>query len=416
VAAYACAIGLALVLPRVFNLQPGQANLGRVVLLLIALQVALYFRFSIYGAVVNGFEQYYMNTVAGVVANVTAAAVNVIVLWLGYGLLELVVATTIVRIIPLWFYRRNAFRVFPELKIRREYFRRERLRELTGFSLYLAAVDWAGRLAYTTDSFYLGIFMNTAAVAVYAIAQRLSDALLSVTLQLHGFLLPAVVNRAVGGEVQRQQSLMVKATRLQLAIAACVCGGVAATADVLIQAWIGPGWSSSAPVTQLLALTVVCRALMAMPMTVLQGTGHHKYVAAAMSACAIANLILSIPLVQLWGLVGVTLGTAIPVVVCAGFVFTRACRVVGLSVWRACVSIIWPPLWPGVIVTASLSLTRHSVPPGLIPALGLLLVGAALYVCLFVRFGLQRNEREWFLLELKHLTAARRIAVSTGRT
>src|SRR4030095_4322056 len=145
----------------------------------------------------------------------------------------LVAATTAMRIAPFWVYRYNAYKVFPELRLRPAFFRRGRLREPNRVCAYLAVIDWAGRISYTTDTFYLGIFMNTAAVAVYSVAQRLSDALLSMKDQLHTLLFPAVVHRAVDGRLESQQTLLIKATRFQLAIAMCLCGGIAAVADVL---------------------------------------------------------------------------------------------------------------------------------------------------------------------------------------
>ncbi len=108
--------------------------------------------------------------------------------------------------------------------MRREYFRRDRLRELTGFSAYLAVIDWSSRLTFTTDSFFLGVFLNTTVVGVYAVAQRLAEALLRMSSQLHTFLFPAVVHRAVDGGIESQRGLLVKATRFQLAIAICMCG------------------------------------------------------------------------------------------------------------------------------------------------------------------------------------------------
>ena len=392
---YLLAVLVAVLVPWIFNLEPGQVQIARAVLLIVSLQVAFYFWFCVYGGVVNGFEQYHRNNVVGLVFNVAAAAVNVLVLWFGYGLIELVTATTILRIAPLWVYRRNAYKVFPELRIRREYFRRDRLRELSGYSVYLGVVDWATRLTYATDALYLGVFMNTAAVGVYAIAQRLAEALLNLTSQLHTFLLPTVVYHAVDGHVERQQSLMVKATRFQLAIAMCLCGGVAALADALIRAWIGTGAQESVRVTQLLAVSVVLRAWTAMPITLLQGTGRHRFVAGAASACAVANLLLSIPLIKMFGVVGVALGTIIPVAVFAVAIFVRSCLVVGLSVWQGTRQIVWPTVWPAAIVIGVLSATTDAVPPSLIAVLMHLAFGGLLYMAIFTLCGLDKDERQW---------------------
>ncbi len=411
---YVIAAGLAVGLPYVFNLQPGQETLGRIVLLVLALQIALYFRFSIYGAVVNGFEQYYLNSIVGLVFNVTAAMANVLVLWLGYGLVELVVTTTLIRIAPLWIYRWNAYRVFPGMRIRHGDFQAARLRDLTRFTLYFAASGWATRLTYTSDTFYLGFFMNTTAVAVYAVAQRISEALLNLTQQVHSFLLPAVVERASGGNRERQQALMIKATRLQLAIAVCLCGGVAVSADLLIHGWVGPGWEGSVMVTRMLALVVILRAWMAMPITVLQGSGDHKFAAAALSATAVANLVLSVPLVQVWGLVGVTVGTIIPAFIGGCIIFHRACRIVGADTREAVTAVVWPALWPALIVMTLLRVGGPRIPAGLFPALLQLAGGGVLYVLLFVAWGLGRTERSWLMAELRRAITPRQVRAEQG--
>lgn len=412
---YAVALAVAALMPHVFNIDPSQVHTGRVVLLVIALQLALFFPFSVFGGVINGFEKYYINNVVGTVFNVITSTANVLVLWLGYGLIPLVAVTTTLRIVPFLVYRRNAYAVFPELHISRAFFRRDRLKDLTGFSVYLAVIDWASRLTYTTDAFYLGAFMNMSAVGVYAVAQRLSDALLKVTNQLHTFLFPTVVHRAVGGGVESQQSLMVKATRFQLAVAVCMCGGIAAVADVLIRAWVGPRFDGAIVVTRVLAFVVVLRAWNAMPSTVLKGTGHHRYLAAVSCAAAVANLLLSIPLVKVWGLPGVALGTAIPVLASSVFgIFPRACRVVGLGLWRGYVLIVWPAVWPALLVMALMASTRQALPAHLMAVLAQLAFGGLLYAGIFFSFGLGRDERRWFRSALtqvwrrrsEHLAAA----------
>jgi O-antigen/teichoic acid export membrane protein len=396
VACYLLAAAGAALLPHVFNLTPEQVRTGRIVLLIIAVQVSLYFPFSVFGGVINGFERYYVNNVVATAFNIATAAVNVLVLWLGYGLVELVTATTLMRVMPLWVYRMNAYSVFPELQLRWSLVRPSRLREVTAFSAYLAVIDWSARLTFATDTFYLGLFMNTAAVAVYAIAQRLAEALLRMTNQLHTFLFPAVIYHAVEGETTEQRHLMVTANRFQLAIAVCLCGGIAAVADVLIPVWVGPGFEGSVIAVQILAFVVVLRAWMAMPSTVLKGNDQQKYVAKIASFAAVANLLLSIPLVKSWGIPGVAVGTAIPVFVsCAVFIFPRACRQVGLPLLNGYRAIVWPAVWPALITLTLLVTTRHLVPSRLMFVLAHLAGGALVYAVIFLRFGLSHSERLW---------------------
>lgn len=404
------AIGVAAALPLLFNLPPGQEDTGRWVLLMVALQVALYFPFSVYGGVINGFERYYINNLVGIAFNIATALVNVLVLQLGHGLVELVAATTVMRIAPFWVYRLNAHRTFPELRISPRLFRSDRLRTLTSFSIYVAAIDWSARLSYTTGAIYLGAFLNTAAVAVYVVAQRLADALVTTTQQLHTLLFPAIVRRAVAGDTASQQSLLIKAARFQLAVAMCLCGTVAALAGPVITLWIDE--PSMAPeelllsvrVAELLLVVVVLRAWIAMPSTLLKGSGHHSYLARVATAGAVANLLLSIPLVKGWGPIGAALGMAFPTAVMSGaFIFPRACRVVGLPVSHGYRAVVWPALWPALLTVAGLLVIRQVVPLGIVAVLLELAGGAAIYAVLFLSFGLSREERRWLKSAAVHV-------------
>src|SRR5205085_8726505 len=101
-----------------FRMNQAQAEIGKWILLIIGVNVAINFPFSVYGGVSSGFQRYDINNVVAIVSNLTVAAVNVGVILAGYGLLPLVAATTGVRFVTYFIYRSNAYRVFPSLEIR----------------------------------------------------------------------------------------------------------------------------------------------------------------------------------------------------------------------------------------------------------------------------------------------------------
>lgn len=401
---YLVAIGVAALLPHLFSLAPGQVRTGRIVLLIIAANVALHFAFSVYGAVVNGFERNYRNVSVSLASEAAAAIGNLSVLLLGGGVVQVVAVTTVIRMAPYWFYRRNAHQVFPELRIRWSHVRRERLRELTGFSAYLAVMDWSARLTYAFDAIILGALLGTGAVAVYSVGQKMSDGLSRLTQQLHTVLFPAIVHRSVVTSLEAQGQLMVRAARLQLAVAVGLCGCIAAAAPVLIRAWVGPGFETSVGIAQLLAGIVVLRTSMAMPATVLKATGHHRFAAWAMAACAVASVLLSIVLVKTLGLVGIAWGPAICVsVLTVGVIYPRACRVIELPLRAAARQIVWPALWPVLPAAALLLFTTPRLPARLMFVLPQLALGALVYAAGFLLRGLDREERQWMWTKVRSL-------------
>src|SRR5215211_5525248 len=83
------------------NVDPAQVSTARRVLLIVGVYLSVRFPLSVFGAVVYGFQRYYLNNAVSIGTSVVVAAVNVAVLSTGHGLVALVAATTAVRILSL---------------------------------------------------------------------------------------------------------------------------------------------------------------------------------------------------------------------------------------------------------------------------------------------------------------------------
>ena len=242
---YGAAGILAVFVDRVFHLAPDQTHTARIVLLVVTLNVAASTVFSVFGGVINGFQRYDLNNLVGTASSIATTIVNVIVLVAGYGLVELVVAMTAVRVLTLWVYRANAYRVFPGLRVSAALFRRERLKEVTGFSIHMAVIDWANKLNYSVDALVIGAFINTTAVAVWAISQRLAELAQRLANQLNDILFPAVVENDTAARLDRLQRIFVEGTKLSLATVVPLSGTMLLLARPLVTAWVGPAFDGS---------------------------------------------------------------------------------------------------------------------------------------------------------------------------
>ena len=72
--AYLIAAVVAFNLGALFRITPEQAEVGRWLLLIIGVQVALNFPFSVFGGVVNGFQRYNVNSGVSIASSVAVAA------------------------------------------------------------------------------------------------------------------------------------------------------------------------------------------------------------------------------------------------------------------------------------------------------------------------------------------------------
>ena len=69
-----------------FNIEPGQVQTAQSVLLIVGAYLSVRFALSIFGAVVYGFQRYYLNNLVSIGISLVVAAVNLGVLGAGYGL------------------------------------------------------------------------------------------------------------------------------------------------------------------------------------------------------------------------------------------------------------------------------------------------------------------------------------------
>ena len=415
--AYLVAIVVALFLGRLFHLSPEQIHLGRIVLLIVSVNVAAGMAFTVFGGVINGFQRYDVNNIVGTISAVVAAIVNVLVLISGYGLVELVAATTAVRLLTYWVYRANAYRVFPGLRIQWKLSSLARLREMTGFSMYMALITWANKLNYSVDALVIGAFMDISAVAVWAVGQRLAETTQRMTNQLNDVLFPTVVDNDTARRHGRLQRIFLVGTRLSLATVLSIGGSLILMAKRLVHAWVGAEFDGSAVVVQLLTLSVIARVGGATAGTVLKGAGRHRLVAFANIVTAIANLVLSIALVRRLGLEGVAIGTVVPVAALATFVlFPAGCRRVRLTVWRGFVEAVWPAVWPAALMAIYVAATHVFIPDSLV-AVGAEMISAVVVYAIAFLLGISHDERRFYVSKLAQMGGRlrpRAAAVSEG--
>lgn len=403
-AAFLVGGALAFNLERVFNLTAAQADTGRQVLLIISAYIALGFPASVFGGVVNGFQRHYLNGFISIATSIVVAVVNVAVLLAGYGLIELVAATTSVRALSYIGYAMNAYRAYPGLRIRLSSARLARLKEVTGFSAFILLIDLANKLNYSTDAIVIGAFMSTAAIAVWAVAQRLVDATQTITGSLNGLLFPVIVDSAALGETNRLRQLFIQGTRISLAMVIPIATGLVLLAEPLVIAWVGADFAGSVPVIYLLAIAVAIRVGNSTATTVLKGAGRHRLLAASNLSMALANLALSIAFVHRLELIGVALGTLLALAGFSFFVlFPAACRRVELNIGEALRAAVWPAVWPALVMASLLAITRNLVSVNLMAIALQAIIAGIVYLAVFLTLAIGRREREWYVAKARQL-------------
>ena len=385
--------------PRFPHLSSPEIHRGQLLLAMLGIRTAIGFPMTVFGAATTARQRFALNNTVAIAVALANGAVTYLVLAAGYGLIALVAWTTALGIASYAGYAWTARRAFPELRIRPSSFSRRLVRDVTTFSVYLFIIDIAIQIGFNLDNVVIGAALGTSAVAVYAVTLRLADYQRQVCNQFNGFLFPIVVRLRASGSLEALQTMLIEGTRIALVLVTGVTIGVIGFGRPLLVRWMGAGFEAGAVPLYVLALAGIVLVGQGPLGNILLGTGRHRLVAFVSLGEAIANLALSVILVRRFGMLGVAIGTAVPIALANLLILMpAACRQVHVPLTRFLRLVMAAPVagaCPAIAVCVAL---RMWAPPTSVP--GILGEGALVglvYLTAVCAFGFDRDVRARYL-------------------
>lgn len=369
---------------------------------LAGLTIAQTFLFNVFSGVMLGLRRWEIGNALGIGWNLLRAALIVLLLMRGHGIVAVAavqfgtsLASGVVNtVIGLVLLRRRGM-AFQPLRLSTRRFR-ALARRILGYGAYVIINNIGDKLITATDALIVGLYLPIQSVAYYAIAGSLIGylrQLLATTAQVFTPLASHLRTLRQGVEVKNAFLLGVK---INILITLPVATALALLGEIFIGLWMGPEFAGpSSRVLTILAVTAVLAAPQYIFASVLYGISQHRVIAMLRIVEAIANLTLSITLVQAIGLVGVALGNAIPSIAIVMLVLPLvACRRVGVGLAEYYAqAYIRPALAIVPFVLAALWL-RDASPAGNLPLFFLQMIGlTAIYVPCAFAIVLNADER-----------------------
>lgn len=326
-----------------FELTSTQGAQFKVALWTLGSAVALGFPLSLFkAALVGSGKMALVNGVELGTSLINAAGV-VLVLSAGYGLPGLAAVTAFTMLGASLFLIPFTYRLLPNFSLSPAAFAPERAGELLHFSIYFFIANVAVLVILRIDPVVIKMFLSLQAVAIYAVAGKVSEYTYLLNKQFSNALMPLVSQSSGAGDAATVQRVLVDGTRFLLAIALPFCSLLFFFAPEIIQLWLGSEFAESAGLLRILLGAVLGTAVQLNAANVLGMTGRHRFVAFAMGGSAAINLGLSLWLIQIWNLSGVALATLIATLVTeVSFVVPRACREHGVGLYDFVRRALWP--------------------------------------------------------------------------
>jgi O-antigen/teichoic acid export membrane protein len=297
----------------IFRVDVAGAALLRSLLLVSAIQAVVTWPASTASHVLGGLQRYTLTArvaVAATAANVLATGV---VVALGLGPLRLAVATASVSAAAGLANVILARRELPGIRVSLVLARFAVLGNVFGFSWAIFVVQLSTLVLYQqTDRIVLGVFVGGAAVGLYEAAGKFQNLIAQMVSFANSAVIPMASHLEAAGKPDALRSLFLRGTKYTLLLVTPIAAVLIILAHPLLLRWLGPEFAAYALAAQLLVSPHLLIAGGTIGDSMIVGMGRLPKRLPYAIAVTVGNLVLSIILVQRYGIFGVVIGTIVP--------------------------------------------------------------------------------------------------------
>ena len=285
------------------------------VFLILGVNVAVGIVGSVFGGVLVGIQRFDIERGLTVSSGILRLVLTVALLRAEFGLLTLALIFLAVTCTENLGYVIFAYAKVKTLSVRPRHFRWTTLKECFSFSTFAFINGVAWKLIEATDTVIIGIVFGARAIVPYYVALRLCQFIARPIQHIGTVSMPRAGELHAQAQAEHLRVLLSKGLGLAFLLTMGMFIGAGYFGRALIETWVGAGYDES----HALLLVLLGAQIVATPIDVVRcvlfGMGHVRKPALLYFIEAIANLVLTLILIHPFGLMGVAMGTAIPLVI-----------------------------------------------------------------------------------------------------
>ena len=307
-------------LPNFFQLGVSTQPLFRWALGLLGLSIAFVFPTRALNTYLLGLQRFDLSNSGFIGTTIVRAVLIIAVLRLGFGLLGVAGVTLTVEALSLPLYGYLVRRADPGLSLRWHNVKLVQMHELAGFSFYVYLCNAGDYLRYSTDSAVISRLLSVALVTPFSVAGRLMDNFRSLISVFNSPLMPRMSELDAQARTTELEDFFVRSTKMTSLVSLFIGALVLLDGKSLLRLWLGERFVSSFSLLLVLTAGYVLALAQLPSVSLMFARGRHRLLGCWTLGEGAANLLLSIVWARKFGLLGVALGTTVPMLVTGLFI------------------------------------------------------------------------------------------------
>ncbi|MBI5001482.1 MAG: oligosaccharide flippase family protein [Euryarchaeota archaeon] len=377
-----------------FKIESGDLWKARLIAYLMAIGALTSWPMRSFSTSLDGLQRYDLSAIINFITVNINAIVTVTLLLRGFGIVEIIFSGIVIGALSQIIIVLIMKKLLPYVELKKSYIEFSTLKKVFTFSSVLFISQLIGILMFGFDRLLLGIFVSVAAITYYAVARKLFDIVATVTYIPQSALLPAATELEALNKKESSTKLLIKTSKYYSAVCLSTTVLIFFLAEPIILFWMGSEFIGMAIMTQVFISYGFFTSFGGVANSFLLVKEKYKVILLILLIISIANLILSIILVQYIGIMGVVLGTTIPNIVTAPILIPYMLKQLDIDIKRYLKSIVPQTYIPALIMSVSIYLIMNFITISSIVILGsVAIISLLIYYLIFYFIGLDKEEK-----------------------
>ncbi|MGH9356283.1 MAG: oligosaccharide flippase family protein [Terriglobia bacterium] len=387
----------------IFHIAPGFLVSARILFLMCGAAIALSFPLGVFEGAMEGLQKFPSMDLIQLAKSLLRALLVVLALSNGLGLLTIALISVGLGVLVGVVYTIVVFRSIP-LRISWKLVDRPSLKLMVNYSLPTFFIGLGDRLRSSLDATVIGIFMSSSAITYFSIGGKLVSYGNRFAGGMNDVFTPMSAHFDAAGNTEGLRKVLLHGTRACALMTFPISAMLILLGKPLIALWMGARYVQlSYPVLAVLAAGSALYTIQGPSFRILYGMARHAWLAYVRFAEGVTVLLLCIFLVHRFGILGVALGTAIPLT-CSSLLFypIHLCRLLKTSLVQYFTSAYLLPLGLCVPMIIAVAALRRLLPTLSYSTLAVQIAGGA--AAYGIVFGWFFFTREPFGIQIRRRT------------
>ncbi len=375
-----------------------EVALFRKIILILGLNFAVAFPLRVFFGILSANLRYDISAVIEISKLVLRTVLIIVFFKLGFGIMALALITIFTDLLShttKYFVVRGLYQY---IRISLKFVDISKVRLLFNYSKYAFIAQIANQLRFNIDNLVITIFLGLNFVTPYSIAARLIKYFGELIRSVVGMLVPVFSQYEAKGDYDGIREKFIFTTKISGYLSTLIGGTLIIFGQAFIRKWVGQEYLGSYVILLVLIVPTIFSLMQTPSWQLAYGISKHKFFAILNTVEGLVNLMLSIILVKKFGLVGVALGTAIPMIFSKLLVQPiYICRMIDLDVVKYYLKVLFPVLLKSTVFFIAFWLVfKQFIVPNYLNLLILIFCEFVLFVGAVFFVGFNDVERDHF--------------------